>query len=89
MEFLIGSRNKIDLLRAQKVLSRCEVVTPNASDTQLAIQLVESFALTTGMSLPDYLIAAQAINAGETLFSFNLKHFSVLPNLDVQVPYRR
>jgi predicted nucleic acid-binding protein len=89
MEFLIGSRNKIDLVRAQKVLSRCEVVTPNASDTQLAIQLVESFALTTGMSLPDYVIAAQAINAAETLFSFNLKHFSVLPNLDVQVPYLR
>ena len=39
--------------------------------------------------LVDCLIAAMALGRASRLYSFNLKHFQVLPGLDVQPPYPR
>ena len=89
MEFLIGSRDKNEQVQAQRILSKCEIVPLNPRDTQLALTLVGEFGLRSGLSLPDYLIASQALTGAEVLYSFNIKHFSVIPGLDVRIPYER
>ncbi len=89
MEFLIGSRDKHQQAQSQKILSKCEIIALSPRDSLLAVTLVEEFGLRSGLSLPDYLIAAQALNNFEVLYSFNIKHFSIIPGLDVWAPYER
>jgi predicted nucleic acid-binding protein len=48
--------------------------------------LIAAHRLSTGLSLPDFLIAAQAIHHSTTLFTFNLKHFAAIPGLDAKAP---
>jgi predicted nucleic acid-binding protein len=45
--------------------------------------LVERYALSHSVNLSDALIAATAIQHGETLMTGNRKHYSVIPDLDI------
>ena len=89
MEFAIGSRDKNELRRAEKVLMRCEILGLDEQDHQLAVTLVRRHCLSTGLSVTDFLIAAQALNRQATLYTFNLKHFGAIPGLDARAPYKR
>ena len=88
-EFLIGSRDKAELRRAQRFLERFAVEDLVPDDSSVARELMSKYALTTGLSIPDFLIAAQAINRSAVLFTFNLKHFGLIPDLTVRAPYIR
>ena len=61
----------------------------DAADSGLGLSLVKQHSLSTGLSLADFLIAAQALNRGAILYTFNLKHFGAIPGLDARAPYVR
>lgn len=88
-ELLIGSRNARELGKTEKFLSRFRVEEIDAQDSTLTRSLIVAHSRSSGLSVPDYLVAAQAINRSSTLFTFNLRHFRVIPGLDVQAPYER
>lgn len=88
-ELLIGSRDKVELRRAQDFLAGFDVEPLRAEDSELAERLIGVHCLSSGLGLPDYLIAAQAINRKAKLYKFNLKHFQAIAGLDVRLPYER
>jgi len=45
--------------------------------------------LVGALNIPDCLIAATALSRNARLYTFNLKHFQVVPGLDVVQPYPR
>jgi len=89
LELLIGSRNSIELRRSEKFLAGFDVEPLGPQDSNLAQSLVAQYRLQTGLSLGDFLIAAQALNRGAVLLTFNAKHFKAIPNLNSQEPYVR
>ena len=89
LEFLIGSRNAVELRQSERFLNRFEVLWQISGDNALARELVLRHKLSTGLSFADYLIAAQSLNLGATLASFNLRHFRAIPDLEVRAPYVR
>jgi len=89
MELLMGCQNQSDLQRTQKFLTTFEVIWPEASDFARAYDLLATHRLTSGLSIPDFLIAAMALSRSARLYTFNLKHFRVIAGLDVQEPYAR
>lgn len=89
LELLAGSRNGNELQKSSDFVSRLQVAWLAEADNELAAQLVERHRLSTGLSIADFLIAAQALNSKATLYTFNLKHFSAIPGLDAQAPYLR
>lgn len=89
IEFLIGSRNRLELSRASSILSQFTIEWLSKSDSSLALDLVSQFRLTTGLGFADFHIAAQALNRGATLYTFNLKHFAAIPGLDARSPFMR
>jgi hypothetical protein len=89
MELLMGCRNQTDLYQAQKFLSTFTVAWPDASEFARAFDLLASHRLSSGLGIPDCLIAAMALARGVRLCTFNLKHFKAIPGLDVQQPYPR
>ncbi|MBX3058650.1 MAG: PIN domain-containing protein [Anaerolineae bacterium] len=89
MELVMGCGNKAELKRTENFISVFTVAWPDAVDFAYAYSLLTQYRFTTGLSIPDCLIAAQTINQSAVLFSFNIKHFRVIQGLDVQQPYLR
>ena len=89
MELLMGCRNAIELAQIKRFLGDYHVVWPDAAVFARAYEILCSLRLSTGLGIPDCLIAALAIDRGARLYTFNLKHFKVVPGLDAQQPYIR
>jgi predicted nucleic acid-binding protein len=89
MELVMGCRDRAELERIQQFLTTFEVVWPEASDFAAAYQLLLNHRLASDLNIPDCLIAATALTRNARLFTFNLKHFRVVPGLDIAQPYSR
>ncbi|MGO9270567.1 MAG: type II toxin-antitoxin system VapC family toxin [Terriglobia bacterium] len=78
MELVMGCRDGEDLKQVERFLAAFTIVWPEVAHR-----------LSSGLNIPDCLIAATALSRGARLYTFNLKHFRVVPGLDVQQPYGR
>lgn len=89
MEFIGGSVDKHQLARSRKFLEELTILPFEERDSAKAFDLVVKHRLSTGLSLPDFMIAAQAAARDMPLYTFNLKHFKVIDGLDARQPYPR
>ncbi len=89
MELLIGCQNQADLQRVQRFLATFDVAWPTADEFAQAYALLATYRLTSGLNIPDCLIAAMSLARSTRLYTFNLKHFQVIAGLDVATPYTR
>ena len=89
MELLVGCRNQNEQRQVQKFITRFQVFWPDASEFARAYDLLADHRLSSGLGIPDCLIAATALSRNAILLTFNLKHFQVIGGLKVQEPYRR
>jgi len=89
MELLMGCRNHDDLQQVRKFLDSFNVTWPEAFEFAQGYSLLASLRLSSGLGIPDCLIAAMSLARGARLYTFNLKHFESVPGLDAQQPYPR
>jgi predicted nucleic acid-binding protein len=89
MELVMGCSSRRDLDRIQRFLGEFDIVWPQASEFAAAYRLLVAHRLTSGVSIPDCTIAAMALARAASVYTFNLKHFQVIPGLDVREPYSR
>jgi predicted nucleic acid-binding protein len=88
MELVMGCQNREDLRRVERFLSSFAVAWPEASEFAAAYELLVAHRLSSGLNIPDCLIAATALTRAARLYTFNVKHFRVVSGLDVQQPER-
>jgi len=81
MELIVGCRNKAELQALRRFLSRYSVRPVTAAVSQQASGLVEQFALSHGLRIPDALIAATALDGGLPLLTKNQRDFRFIPGL--------
>ena len=89
MELLIGCRNRAEIEKLKNFLSAFSIVWPDAAEFAQAYELLAEHRLTSGLGIPDCLIAAMSLIRKARLYTFNLKHFQVIPGIDVEEPYSR
>jgi predicted nucleic acid-binding protein len=89
MELLIGCRNRAEIQHLQRFLDTFSIVWPDASEFARAYELLAEHRLTSGLGIPDCLVAAMALVRRARLYTFNSKHFRVIPGVDAQEPYSR
>jgi predicted nucleic acid-binding protein len=89
MEILLGARDKQEQRALVEDLSRYAILHLEIGDSQKAQQWFEQFHLSHNIGILDCLIAAIPVRLGKPFFTFNLKHFQVVPGLDARVPYQR
>ncbi|MET0214936.1 MAG: PIN domain-containing protein [Vicinamibacterales bacterium] len=89
MELLIGCRNRAEIQHLQRFLDTFSIVWPDASEFARAYELLAEHRLTSGLGIPDCLVAAMALVRKARLYTFNSKHFRVIPGVDAQEPYSR
>ena len=87
MELAQGCRNKTELRAMQKAFKSKdnEVLPITQGISELACSLVEKYALSHSLRMADALIAATAISHSLPLLTANVKHFSAVAGLRVQV----
>ena len=89
MELVQNARNKREVRQALRLVAPLTVVWPTEVDCTRALSDFTAYHLSHGLGLLDALIAATAIGQSATLYTFNVKHYRVVPGLAVAQPYTR
>lgn len=79
MELKWGCRNLQELASVNRLLRPLTVIWPSPSACEQADRIYGAAKLSHGIGILDALIAATAIENRATLYTFNLKHFAVVP----------
>ncbi len=74
-ELYYGALNKQELLKIKKHLSQLEILVVNTTVSEQFIQLMENYALSHKLTIPDAIIAATALVNNLDLYTLNQKDF--------------
>lgn len=85
----MGCRDREDLKGVQRLLGSFAIVWPEAAEFAAAYDLLVAHRLSSGINIPDCLIAATALTRAARLYTFNVRHFRAVSGLDVLQPYQR
>jgi predicted nucleic acid-binding protein len=89
MELVQDARNGWEVRQALKLIAPLQVVWPTEADCARALSDFTTYHLSHGLGLLDALIAACAVGRSATLYTFNDKHYGVVPGLVTARPYTR
>ncbi len=89
MEVLQGARNQREQRQIARQIKRYSLIHLEKQDSEQALTWFEMYHLSHGIGIMDCLVASSATRLGLPFYTFNTKHYRVLPNLDAQVPYKR
>ena len=80
-ELFYGARDKLELTRMQKHLDLVKQIPLDEQISNQFLALLEEYALSHKLSVPDALIAATALSHNLPIFTLNVKDFRFIPNL--------
>lgn len=80
-ELLYGARNKREIVAIRKDLNQLSIAPIEATISTLAVELIEAYALSHKLSLPDVLIAATSLIHDIELYTLNSKDFRYIKGL--------
>jgi predicted nucleic acid-binding protein len=89
MEMIQDARNSREIRQTLKLVAPLPVVWPTELDCMRALSDFTAYHLSHGLGLLDSLIAACAVGLSATLYTFNEKHYRVVPGLMTFQPYTR
>lgn len=89
MELIQDARNTREVRRVMQLVAPLRVVWPSDTDCVRALSDFTAYHLSHGLGLLDALIAACAIGFSATLYTFNVKHYQMVPGLLIAEPYTR
>jgi predicted nucleic acid-binding protein len=81
MELLFGATNKTELNQIDKFTKRFGLLLINDKITEKAMELMKTYRLSHGLSIPDALIAATAIITELDFFTYNQRDFRFISGL--------
>ena len=78
-----GALNKDELKKIKEYVEAFEIIYVNKDISQDAIALIEKYAKSNNLNLPDAFIAATSIKRNLKLFTLNLKDFKYIEGLEL------
>lgn len=82
-ELFFGSRDKRELGQIKKNLALLDQIALDADISERFLTLLEEYALSHRLSVPDALIAATALSRNMPLYTLNLKDFQFISDLQM------
>jgi predicted nucleic acid-binding protein len=89
MELIQDAQNKQQVRKALQLVAPLPVIWPTETDCARALSDFTVYHLSNKVGLIDALIAACAVGRGATLCTFNVKHYRIIPELNMEQPYSR
>lgn len=83
MELMVGALNKREAGIIKKAFSDFEIVEISEAISTRARNLVENYAKSHGLLIPDALIAASALELQIPLYTANIRDFRFIPDLSL------
>lgn len=83
MELFYGARNKKELERLKKSLESLQVFHLTPTISTKALELIESYAKSHTLQIPDALIAATVLEKDMALYTLNMKDFQFIPRINL------
>ena len=83
MELYFGAFNKKELSKIKNQLQHLEIIDMDKKITKVAINLIEKYAKSHGLHIPDALIAATSICHGMELLTYNIKDFQFIEGINL------
>lgn len=87
MERIVGCRNRRELRRVERFLRRWTILRMTEAIVARAVMLLRQYRLSHGLAINDALIAASALLRSDILYTKNVRHFQMIPDLTVVRPY--
>jgi predicted nucleic acid-binding protein len=81
MELIQDARNAGEVRKALKLVAPLPTIWPTDTDCARALSDFTAYHLSHSLGLLDALIAACAVGRSATLYTFNVKHYRVVPGL--------
>ena len=89
MELLIGCRNRAESNTFRNSSTRFQSSGRTRPSLREPTSCSQSIDSRRGWGIPDCLVAAMALVRKARIYTFNSKHFRVIPGVDAQEPYSR
>jgi len=83
MELLQGAVNKESLFKIKKELNNFYLLSMLDEIANLAIQLIDKYSLSHGLSIPDAIIAATSLVYKIPLYTLNTKDFKFIDGIEL------
>ncbi|MGB5158169.1 MAG: type II toxin-antitoxin system VapC family toxin [Desulfobacterales bacterium] len=83
MELYYGALNKAELKKIKRHLSSIRIFQIDEAISVAASELIEQYAKSHGLQIPDALIAATSINRDLQLYTGNTKDFIYIENISL------
>jgi predicted nucleic acid-binding protein len=80
-ELLFGARDKVEYVKIRKYIDFLRVIPINLQICELFLNLIEKYALSHRIGIPDTFIAATALYYDIELFTLNKKDFKFIPGI--------
>lgn len=81
MELFYGAINKKEMNKIKKALSEFDIKLLNEGITKIAIELIEKYSKSHGLTIPDALISSTALYYDIVLWTYNVKDFRFINGL--------
>jgi len=85
-ELYFGARDRRELLKMKKHLSNLRQIPIDEETSALTLSLLETYALSHRLNLPDALIAATSLRHNLNLYTLNVKDFRFIAGLSLYKP---
>jgi predicted nucleic acid-binding protein len=85
-ELYFGAKDRRELLKIKKHLSLLNQIPIDLEVSEITLSLLETYALSHRLSLPDAIIAATALRHQTTLYTLNMKDFRFIDGLSLYKP---
>jgi predicted nucleic acid-binding protein len=85
-ELYFGARDRRELLKMKKHLANVRQIPIDEETSGLTLALLETYALSHRLNLPDALIAATALRHDLNLYTLNIKDFRFIEGLSLYKP---
>ena len=86
MELYFGALNKREMTKIKNRLQRLRIVQIDQEISEGALNLVEIYAKSHSLHIPDALIAATAICQRMELLTYNVKDFKFIKGINLYYP---
>lgn len=85
MELLFGALNKREAGKIKKYINMLKIFHVDIHISEKSVGLIDLYAKSHSLSIPDAIIAATALETDFLLFTYNVKDFSFIKGLKLHL----
>jgi tRNA(fMet)-specific endonuclease VapC len=85
-ELIQGSKDKLEVQKIEKYLTRFELIHFDKSVSQKTLELIRTYSKSHGLMFGDAIIAATCLENNLTLITYNVKDFRFIKSLQIRIP---